>query len=117
MPRSAGLGGRGFKLAISRRGARARTLKTPATPQVERHEGGAFGERVKRTWGEQWAEGAEVSVNLHWWSRRSALQVRDCARTSDFHRVSPVAAAAVEHLKILAIREHIQRACGSEETK
>ena len=67
--------------------------------------------------GEQWAKGPEVSVNLHRWSRRSALQVRDCARTSDFHRVSQVEAAADEHLQILAIREHIQRACGSEERK
>ena len=49
--------------------------------------------------------------------RRSALQVRDCARTSDFHRFCPVAAAAVEHLEILAIREHIQRACGSKQSK
>ena len=42
-----------------------------AVPQVERHEGGAFGERFERPWGKQWAEGPEVSVNLHWWSRPS----------------------------------------------
>ena len=45
--------------------------------QVERHEGGAFGERFKRPWEEQWTKGPEVSINLHWWPRRSALQVGD----------------------------------------
>ena len=48
-----------------------------AIAQVERHEGGAFGERFKRTWGKQWAKGPEVSVNLHWWSRRFAVQVKN----------------------------------------
>ena len=59
------------------RGARARTFDAIAALQVERHEGGAFGERFERPWGKQWAEGPEVSVNLHWWSRRSGLQVGD----------------------------------------
>jgi len=45
--------------------------------EVERHEGGAVGERFKRPWGEQWAKGPEVSVNLHWWSRRFAVQVKN----------------------------------------
>ena len=45
------------------RGARARTCEGPAVLQVQRHEGGAFGERFERPWGEQWAEGPEVSVN------------------------------------------------------
>ena len=49
------------------RGARARTFDAIAALQVERHEGGAFGERFKRPWEEQWAKGPEVSVNLHWW--------------------------------------------------
>ena len=71
---SDGLGGQGFKLAISRRRARARTFKLHAPPQVECDESGAFGEWFKRPWGEQWAKGPEVSVNLHWWPRRSALQ-------------------------------------------
>ena len=57
---SDGLGGQGFKLAISRPRARARTLERVALRQVERHEGGAFGERFKRTWGKQWAKGPEV---------------------------------------------------------
>ena len=56
---------------------RARTLKLHAPTQVECDESGAFGEWFKRPWGEQWAKGQEVSVNLHWWSRRSALQVGD----------------------------------------
>ena len=56
------------------RGARARTSEPEALHELERHEGGAFGERFERPWGEQWAEGPEVSVNLHWWSRRSELQ-------------------------------------------
>ena len=59
------------------RGARARTFEATASLQLKRHEGGAFGERFERPWGKQWAEGPEVSVNLHWWSRRSALQVGD----------------------------------------
>ena len=66
-----GLGGQRFKLAISRRGARARTFNLLATPQVECDESGAFGEWFKRPWEEQWAKGPEVSVNLHWWSRPS----------------------------------------------
>ena len=70
-----GLGGQGFKLAISRRGARARTFNLPAPLQVEFDESGAFGEGFKRPWGEQCAKGPEVSVNLHWWPRRLALQV------------------------------------------
>ena len=74
---SDGLGGQRFKLAISRRGARARTFNLLAPPQVECDESGAVGEWFKRPWEEQWAKGAEVSVNLHWWSRRSALQVGD----------------------------------------
>ena len=72
-----GLGGQRFKLAISRRGARARTFNLLAPAQVECDESGAFGEWFKRPWGEQWAKGPEVSVNLHWWSRRSVLQVSD----------------------------------------
>ena len=60
-----------LQVAISRPRARARTLEPEALRQVERHEGGAFGERFKRPWEEQWAKGAEVSVNLHWWSRPS----------------------------------------------
>ena len=64
-------------MAISRPRARARTLEPEALRQVERHEGGAFGERFERPWGKQWAEGSQVSVNLHWWPRRSALQVGD----------------------------------------
>ena len=59
------------------RGARARTFDAIAALQVERHEGGAFGERFERPWGKQWAEGPEVSVNFHWWSRRFALQVKN----------------------------------------
>ena len=61
------------------RGARARTFNLRAGPasQVECDESGAFGEWFKRPWGKQWAKGPEVSVNLHWWSRRSALQVGD----------------------------------------
>ena len=62
---SDGLGGQGFKLALSRPRARARTCEATAPVQVERHEGGAFGERFERPWGEQWAEGPEMSVNLH----------------------------------------------------
>ena len=117
MPRSAGLGGPGFKLAISRRGARARTLELYAPLQVEFDESGAFGEGLKRPWGEQWAKGPEVSVNLHWWPRRSVLQVGDLQRlrTSKVHDVS--ASAAVEHPEILAVREGIQRPCGSEESR
>ena len=45
-------------------------------PQVERHESGAVGERLKRPWEEQWAKGPEVSVNLHWWSRPSGATAR-----------------------------------------
>ena len=86
--RSIGRGVRGFKLvmvsAVSAsswrfrgRGARARTLELRAPAQVECDESGAVGERLKRPWEEQWAKGAEVSVNLHWWSRRSVLQVGD----------------------------------------
>ena len=41
---SDGLGGQGFKLAISRRRARARTFNLPAPPQLECDERGAFGE-------------------------------------------------------------------------
>ena len=59
------------------RGARARTCELLAALQVECHESGAVGEWFKRPWGEQWAKGQEVSVNLHWWPRRSALQVGD----------------------------------------
>ena len=59
------------------RGARARTCETAAPLQVESHESGAFGERFKRPWEEQWAKGAEMSVNLHWWSRRFALQIKN----------------------------------------
>jgi len=44
--------------------------------QVECDESGAFGEWFKRPWGEQWAKGPEVSVNLHWWPRRFAVQVK-----------------------------------------
>ena len=58
-------------MAISRPRARARTFEAMAALQDERHEGGAFGERFKRPWEEQWAKGPEVSVNLHWWSRPS----------------------------------------------
>ena len=60
---------------------------------------------------------AEVSVNLHWWSRRSALQVGDLQRlrTSKVHDVS--ASVAVEHPEILAVREGIQCPCGSEQSK
>ena len=57
------------------RGARARTFYLAAPIQVECDESGAVGEWFKRPWGEQWAKGQEVSVNLHWWPRRSALQV------------------------------------------
>ena len=71
-----GLGGQGFKLAISRRGARARTFNPLAPPQVEFDESGAFGEWFKRPWEEQWAKEQEVSVNLHWWSRPALLQLR-----------------------------------------
>ena len=114
---SDGLGGQGFKLAISRRGARARTFNSIAPLQVEFDESGAFGEWFKRPWGEQWAKGPEVSVNLHWWSRRSALQVGDLQRfhTSKLHRGET--SAAVEHPEILAVREDIQRPCGSEQSK
>ena len=45
------LGGQRFKLAISRRGARARTFNKLAPPQVECDESGAFGEWLKRPWG------------------------------------------------------------------
>ena len=79
---SAGLGGQGFKLAISGREARARTSEGPAVPQVECHESGAVGESFKRPWGEQWAKGPEVSVNLHWWSRRFAVQKSSVNRDS-----------------------------------
>ena len=65
-------------MAISRPRARARTLEPEALRQVERHEGGAFGERFKRPWEEQWAKGPEVSINLHWWSRQFAVQVKNC---------------------------------------
>ena len=58
------------------RGARARTFEATAALQLKRHEGGAFGERFERPWGKQWAEGPEVSVNLHWWSRRSSATAR-----------------------------------------
>ena len=86
--RRIGKGVRGFKLvmvsAVSAsswrfrgRGARARTCETLAPGQVECDESGAVGERLKRPRGGQWAKGQEVSVNLHWWSRRSALQVGD----------------------------------------
>ena len=56
------------------RGARARTFYLAAPIQVECDESGAVGEWFKRPWGEQWAKGQEVSVNLHWWSRRFAVQ-------------------------------------------
>ena len=79
---SDGLGGQGFKLALSRPRARAQTCEATAPVQVERHEGGAFGERFERPWGEQWAEGPEVSVNLHWWSRRFAVQKSSVNRDS-----------------------------------
>ena len=71
------LGGQRFKLAISGREARARTFNLLAPTQVECDESGAVGEWFKRPWEEQWAKGPEVSVNLHWWSRRSGLQVGD----------------------------------------
>ena len=74
---SAGLGGQRFKLAISRRGARARTFNLLAPPQVECDESGAFGEWLKRPWGKQWTKRRQVSINLHWWPRRSALQGGD----------------------------------------
>ena len=74
---SDGLGGQRFKLAISGREARARTFNHLAQSQVECDESGAVGERFERPGGKQWAEGPEVSVNLHWWPRRSALQVGD----------------------------------------
>ena len=48
---SDGLGGQGFKLAIPRRGARARTSNIIARPQVECDESGAFNEWFKRPWG------------------------------------------------------------------
>ena len=41
--------------------ARARTFEAMAALQLERHEGGAFGEWFKRPWEEQWAKGPEVS--------------------------------------------------------
>ena len=44
---SDGLGGQGFKLAISRRRARARTSNLQAPPQLECDERGAFGEWFK----------------------------------------------------------------------
>ena len=72
-----GLGGQCFKLAISRPRARARTFETPASLEDECDESSAVGERLKRPWGQQWAKGKKVSVNLHWWSRRSGLQVGD----------------------------------------
>ena len=85
--RSIGSGVRGFKLVVVSavsasswrfrgRGARARTFEATAALQLKRHEGGAFGERFERPWGKQWAEGPEVSVNLHWWSRRSSATAR-----------------------------------------
>ena len=58
------------------RGARARTFYLTAQSQIECDESGAVGEWFKRPWGEQWAKGPEVSVNLHWWSRRFAVQVK-----------------------------------------
>ena len=73
-----GLGGQRFKLAISGREARARTSNVPALPQVECDESGAVGEWFKRPWEEQWAKGPEVSINLHWWSRQFAVQVKNC---------------------------------------
>ena len=79
---SDGLGGQGFKLAISRRGARARTSNHIAPPQVECDESGAFGEWFKRPWEEQWAKRPEVSVNLHWWPRRFAVQKSSVNRDS-----------------------------------
>ena len=96
------------------RGARARTFEATASLQVERHEGGAFGERFERPWGKQWAEGPEVSVNLHWWSRRFAVQVksyeaeRACGLTFQF---------SVRHFdacETRAAREGIKRPCGPE---
>ena len=79
---SDGLGGQRFKVAISRRGARARTFNLPALLQVECDESGAFGEWFKRPWGGQWAKGPEVSVNLHWWPRRFAVQKSSVNRDS-----------------------------------
>ena len=64
-----------LQVAISRPRARARTLERVAPRELERHEGGAFGERFKRPWEEQWAKGPDVLVNLHWWSRRSNFGV------------------------------------------
>ena len=98
------------------RRARARTLER-APKQNKRHESSAVGEWFKRPWEEQWAKGAGVLVNLHWWSRRSALQVGDLQRfhTSKLHRGET--SAAVEHPEILAVREDIQRPCGSEQSK
>ena len=55
---SDGLGGQRFKLAISRRGARARTFNLLAPPQVECDESGAFGEWFKRPWGGAVGKGA-----------------------------------------------------------
>ena len=76
LAQGAGLGGQRFKLAISGREARARTFNLLAPTQVECDESGAVGEWFKRPWGEQWAKGQEVSVNLHWWSRPALLQLR-----------------------------------------
>ena len=95
---SIGRGVRGVKLvmvsAVSAsswrfrgRGARARTFEATAALQVERHEGGAFGERFERPWGKQWAEGPEVSVNFHWWSRPSLLQLTFGICSSDAERL------------------------------
>ena len=73
---SDGLGGQRFKLAISRRGARARTFNLLAPAQVECDESGAFGEWLKRPWGKQWTKRRQVSINLHWWPRRSSATAR-----------------------------------------
>ena len=84
---SDGLGGQCFKLAISGPRARARTCEGTALVEVECHESSAFGEWFKRPWEEQWAKGPEVSVNLHWWSRPSPLQLTFGICCSDAERL------------------------------
>ena len=118
MPKSAGPGGQGFKLAISRRGARARTSNITAPLQVEFDESGAFGEWFKRPWEEQWAKGAKVSVNLHWWSpavRASSWRFRGRgarARTSEV-----LAQPQVERHESGAVGEWIKRPWGKQWAK
>ena len=107
---SDGLGGQRFKLAISGREARARTLEPLAIPQVECDESGAFGEWFKRPWGEQWAKGPEVSVNLHWWPRRSVLQVGDFEAAGRGH--GPV---SFSHRLKTSVTRAVQLASGSSD--